>query len=121
MSDQSIFFTILIVHFLADFCLQTDEQAQRKSFDIHFLNYHVATYSLVWFLFLLGLDNVKFINVLYFIIITYISHFTTDYITSRIGKTFWDKKDTHNGFVVVGIDQILHYVQLYYCFHYVLY
>ena len=39
-------------------------------------------------------------------------HWVTDFLTSRIGKPFWDKGDFHNGFVVVGFDQVLHYIQL---------
>jgi hypothetical protein len=49
-----------------------------------------------------------------FILITSFCHFTQDYITSRINKYFLAKKDTHNFFVCIGFDQILHYVQLYY-------
>jgi hypothetical protein len=40
-------------------------------------------------------------------------HFATDYVTSRIAKVFFDSGDYHNGFVVVGFDQILHYIQLF--------
>jgi hypothetical protein len=48
--------------------------------------------------------------------ITFVAHFITDYATSRIGKPFWEKKDYHTGFVVVGADQVLHYLQLIYTY-----
>jgi hypothetical protein len=53
---------------------------------------------------------------LLFFFLTFGFHFATDFITSRIGKPFWEKKDFHNGFVVVGFDQVLHYIQLIYTF-----
>jgi hypothetical protein len=54
----------------------------------------------------------KFDMALCFAGITFFAHFATDYVTSRISKKFFDAKDYHNGFVVVGFDQVLHYVQL---------
>jgi hypothetical protein len=121
----SIFIYILIVHFLADFALQTHEQATKKStgsiwnkqkyfftFEgLSWLTYHVSTYSMSWFFASIFLfDSIW--KALLFSIITFIAHWITDYITSRIGKPFWENKDFHNGFVVVGADQVFHYVQL---------
>ena len=102
---------VLLIHFLADFGLQTHEQATNKSISLKWLTYHVGVYSIMWLLaswvyfddFRLGLI---------FSTITFICHWITDYATSRIGKPFWDKQDFHNGFVVVGFDQVLHYIQL---------
>ena len=48
-----------------------------------------------------------------FALITFIIHTITDYITSREVHKYFDKKDTHNGFIIIGLDQILHYVQIY--------
>ena len=48
-----------------------------------------------------------------FFFITFLSHTITDYFTSRINKKLWEKGDTHNFFVFVGLDQILHYFQLF--------
>ena len=111
------FLFIIIIHFLADFALQTHEQASKKgegkkAFNL-FLLFHVSTYCLTWFLVLLAL-NYSLPLVLAFTFITFLCHYTTDWFTSRIGKPFWAKNDFHNGFVVIGFDQVLHYVQLYY-------
>lgn len=104
---------IIVIHFLADFGLQTHEQATNKSSSDKYLFYHVGVYSLVWLLVtlpILGVYSVAFST------ITFVCHFATDYTSSRIGKPFWEKKDLHNGFVVIGFDQMLHYLQLYLTF-----
>lgn len=112
--NEAILMLIVIVHFLADFALQTHEQSQLKSTSNKFLAYHVFTYSLVWTIITIPiLPNWGFIL---FGLITFGTHYWIDYCTSRIGKSFWQKQDYHNGFVVVGFDQVLHYLQLYLTF-----
>jgi hypothetical protein len=110
--EFSIILFILLIHWCADFCVQTHEQAMAKSTDLVQLFYHVGTYSIVWIFgayCLLG----DWRSAFFFSFVTFGTHFWTDFVTSRIGKTYWDKKDFHNGFVIVGFDQILHYVQLF--------
>ena len=102
---------ILLIHFLADFGLQTHDQATLKSSSNKFLFYHVGVYSIIWLLFMMFWTS-PFIGLI-FAAITFVAHFVTDYITSRISKVFFEKGDYHNGFVVVGFDQILHYIQLF--------
>ena len=112
MITFQLFLFILVMHFLADFALQTHEQATGKSTSIKWLTYHVGVYSIIWLLTAwFYFDDFRIAMI--FATITFICHWLTDYITSRIGKPFWDKGDFHNGFVVVGFDQILHYIQLY--------
>jgi hypothetical protein len=48
--------------------------------------------------------------------VTFVGHTATDYITSRCSKKYFSKNDYHNGFVVIGFDQILHYLQLYFTY-----
>lgn len=109
--DQRFIIYILIIHFLADFCLQTSKQATMKSVDKIQLAYHVLTYSIVWF-FASYVFTGSWLLAFIFSIITYAFHYMTDYITSRIGKPYWDAKDYHTGFMVVGADQVAHYIQL---------
>jgi hypothetical protein len=47
-----------------------------------------------------------------FAVVTFLMHYITDYFTSRVSKPFFEKQDYHNGFVVVGADQVAHYYQL---------
>lgn len=122
MTIESLLIYILLLHFLADFALQTHGQAtgkgEGKSFFNKWLFYHVSTYSLVWLIGSYILMNDY--RCLIFFGITFVSHYVTDWFTSRIGKPFWHNNDYHNGFVVVGFDQILHYLQLYFTFKFLL-
>jgi len=105
--------TILIIHWIADFVLQTHKQASRKAVSNSHLWMHCFNYSLVWMLvssFFVGW------NCFPFFLATFVAHFCTDYVTSRMVKKRFDAGDYHNGFVVIGLDQILHYVQLYLTF-----
>lgn len=113
--DISIFIYILIVHFLADFALQTQEQSNLKSTDENQLAFHVSTYSIVW-LFASYIILNSWFSSIGFAIVTWIIHYSTDYASSRLQKPYWDKKDYHNAFVLVGADQVFHYVQLIYTY-----
>lgn len=112
--DQ-LFVYILLIHFLGDFVLQTDWQAKNKSSSLIALNRHVLGYSTVW-----GLASYVYLGsisaALSFMFITYIAHFATDYFTSRQVKKYFAKEDHHTGFVVIGFDQVLHYLQLWFTF-----
>jgi hypothetical protein len=114
MVQDSFFLYIFLIHFLADFTLQTSEQAEKKSSNNLLLFYHVSTYAIAWLI--AAWIILPFPLAFIFASITFICHFLTDYVTSRLVKSFFDKKDYHNGFVVVGFDQLLHYVQLWYTF-----
>ena len=114
---ELIFF--LLVHWVADFCYQTDEQAKNKSKSNYYLLSHTVTYSAIWFIFIaLYLMTIKseepvmFFKIGLFTVITFLSHTVQDYFTSRLNTKLWNKGDTHNFFVSVGFDQVLHYIQL---------
>lgn len=111
--EVSVFIFIILIHFLADFGLQTHQQATLKSSDNNYLFYHVGVYSLIWLVALLSY-GVDWNEAMRFGFGTFFFHLLTDFTTSRIGKPFWAKDDYHNGFVVVGFDQLLHYLQLIY-------
>lgn len=118
-----IFFSILVLHWIFDFIMQTDFQAKNKSRNIDALLGHTVTYSWCWvavlFLFHFGYNYFRgvplhgtFYNALLFGVITFTAHTLTDYCTSKIVKNYFERGNYHTGFVWVGFDQILHYVQL---------
>jgi len=111
---------IIVVHWFADFVLQTDSQAKGKSKNWSDLLSHTATYSLVWcivfaFLFLVSPWTVDqaFNMVILFPLITFVFHTVQDYITSRENSKVWEEKKIHKFFILIGFDQLLHYAQLF--------
>ena len=112
-------FTILIVHWISDFCLQTDKMAKGKSNNMFDLLDHTVTYSVLWIIpiWLLFKYNdrtcITSHNVPIFIGITFIFHTITDFITSRINSRLWKEGKIHGFFISIGFDQLLHYSQLF--------
>ena len=105
-------FLIIITHWIADFILQTDKQAEGKSKNWNDLLSHTSIYSLTFWLFILILT--KNINTaIYFWIITLITHTVQDYFTSKLNSKLRSEGKTHNFFVSIGFDQVLHYIQLF--------
>lgn len=90
-------YLVLVVHWIADFIAQTDWQAKNKSKNWKALSSHIFVYTL--FLTPFGIK---------FALINGLSHFIIDFFTSRFTGYFFKKGDYHNGFVVVGLDQLLH-------------
>jgi len=120
-------FSLLILHWICDFILQTDEQAKGKSSSWSCLLRHTAIYSLMFTFCLFVLEGVStennlrhivLLNCFTFMWITFILHTLTDYITSREVKKFFDVGNHHYGFIVIGLDQILHYIQIFLTYNY---
>lgn len=94
---------LLFAHFYADFRLQTDWQATNKSSNNWALTKHVGAYSAVMAFVTLNLT---------FGIVTFVCHWLTDYVTSRLNARMWAAGRRHDFFVGVGFDQWLHQLQL---------
>ncbi len=107
--------SILLIHWFADFVLQTDKQAKGKSKNWNDLLNHTGTYSLVWFIPIFVMIYFYHYNsyLWVFPIITFACHTITDYFTSRLNSKLWAEGKVHNFFVSVGFDQWLHYAQLF--------
>lgn len=112
-------FSIIIMHWIADFVFQTDKQAKGKSNNWSDLLSHTTTYSIIWIvpvLAICALSN-SFI-ILWFIPITFVAHTITDYFTSRLNGKLWADGKVYYFFVAIGFDQILHYVQLFLTYYF---
>jgi hypothetical protein len=103
---------VLTAHWFADFVCQTQWQAANKSKDWVALSEHVLCYSLIMAMAMIlsPLSTPMWVG---FVLITMIAHFVTDAVSSRITARLYVKKDYHNFFVVIGLDQLLHYAQLF--------
>lgn len=129
MTDTELFI-ILIVHWLLDFVFQTHYEATNKSKNFNALISHTLTYSAGWILFLVFFSlynalaypftppptNQLLIDICIFGVITFVIHTMIDYITSKQTAKLFIKQDYHNFFVLIGFDQILHYLQLWFTF-----
>lgn len=107
---------LLMVHFIADFVLQSDWMAQNKSKSNQALGLHVTVYTAtllfgsIPLLFILNHGGGSIIGV--WVLLNGAAHFATDYITSRVNSRLWTAKEVHWFFVGVGADQLIHYFTL---------
>ena len=118
LNSVPFFIFIMVIHFLADFGLQTHKQAIGKSKEWIPLLQHTGVYSFIFFI-VMYTWYANWIMCFLFAVITFITHTATDYFTSRISNRFFTADDNsntdyHNGFVVIGFDQMLHYLQLWF-------
>ena len=102
-------------HWFSDFVMQTDYMAVNKSHSNKALLSHVLiqTVFMGWavafaLFFLLG----KYVIPLsiFFLFYNFVLHACIDWVTSKWAKYHFDRGDKHNGFVVIGFDQLLHAV-----------
>lgn len=103
----------LIVHLIADFFLQTKNMAMKKSYNNYWLTTHVGAYSSVWLILMLVVMSVP--NAIGFTLVTFLIHWITDFTTSKITSKMYKAERFYKlpGFFdVIGIDQVLHYIQL---------
>jgi len=102
MIPYSLIVSILFLHWIADFILQSDYMAKNKSKNTAVLLLHVLVYSsfFLWF----GWQ---------FAVVNGCLHFLIDFCTSRWTGYLYRKGDIHNFFVVIGLDQTLHFVCLF--------
>jgi len=126
----TIIFSIIIVHWIADFVFQTEWMALNKSKENSALGWHAFVYSAIFFIagviygeMYMGEDRRP---IVYFALVTFVLHFLTDYITSRItsrqfrDKIYYQIPPKLGAFAVIGLDQVIHYVSLILAFKYFL-
>lgn len=97
-----IILLLVWLHFIADFIFQTDVMAMNKSKSFKWLTIHIAIYTAFFIFF--GWK---------FALFTFAAHWITDALSSRATTYLWSKSQRHNFFVVIGLDQALHYTALF--------
>lgn len=108
---------VAAIHWLADFVLQSQWMSLNKSKSNKALLSHVAVYTAVWAVAgILLLDGWK--GLLWFLLITFVTHASIDYVTSRYSSRYFAAGQSRKGFMVVGFDQLLHHAQLFLCFYF---
>ena len=116
---------ILLVHWVSDFCLQTHHMSMRKSSSNYYLTMHVVVYTfstiVMWALvFPFTTIHVSSLGVWLSFAAIFTTHWLTDYFTSRWTSRLYKEERYHDFFVVIGLDQVLHYTQLLITFNYLL-
>jgi hypothetical protein len=119
----TIIISVLFYHWISDFWLQSDYTAQNKSKDWGVLFDHCWTYTTAMAAFMLIVPMflgqrfeafpITLSTFSFFYLITFLSHFATDAITSRINSYLWKEKRVHDFFVSIGGDQLIHYTTLF--------
>lgn len=111
---------IIIIHWFADFLMQDEKWALGKSKNNDDLFKHVLMYTFIWWVAIVILLSPNLYKPLYlFAPITFVCHWITDYFTSRIvSKKFANNQygspiPNWGAFTIIGIDQVLHYIQLF--------
>ena len=107
--EYKIILLIGLIHYVADFWCQSRWMAENKSKDVNALAMHVAAYSIVtttgWWLMLGSL----YPEILF---LTFMTHFVTDLITSKLTTYYYKKENWYMFFNVVGLDQLIHLITL---------
>lgn len=102
MIDLKTIIIILVIHFISDFILQSSWMAQNKSKSNVALLIHASVYMIPFLL--IGF---------WYALINSVLHGIIDYNTSRLTSKLWTKGEVHWFFVVIGLDQTLHFICLF--------
>lgn len=117
---------IFAFHWVSDFLFQTHEMSIKKSKSILWLSYHVLVYTTITtLLWTISFGNYHMIENSLITIpsifgITFITHWLTDFFTSKWTSRLWSDKSVHNFFVVIGLDQLIHATTLLITFNYLI-
>lgn len=97
---------LFFIHFIGDFVCQSRYIAENKGMKFSILLLHVLIYiSVIW----LGLSFIlPTIPLGKFLLLNYLLHVLTDFITSKFTTYFWLKENKYGFFTTVGFDQFLH-------------
>ena len=116
---------IIFIHWVADFVLQTHHMSLRKSSSHYYLTLHVLVYTfstiMAWSIVLplIGFHLTTLTISIAFLLI-FLLHWLTDYFTSRKTSKLYKEEKYHDFFVMIGFDQVLHYIQLFFIFNYII-
>lgn len=108
---------IMLIHLFNDSIFQTNEEQVLKTFNTKILLNHCIKYTLVWILpivFFYFSQNLSIINIVFktylFCLITFITHFIIDYITTLLIKRLTQSNDYNKLFFIKNFDQFLHII-----------
>jgi hypothetical protein len=98
-------YLILIVHYIADFLLQTRWMGENKSKNMLAMSAHIFIYTLA-----LSIFGLKFAVVNGFF------HLLTDIFSSKLTTYFYGQKNMYGFWAIIGLDQLIHVLILVYTY-----
>ena len=115
--EISTLLCLFLVHWIGDYLLQTRAQGNGKSSSNKFLLEHTITYSafLGFGVFTMGLlfnTGIPIESIVQYAVINFVLHTATDWVTSRVTKSLWTRRQEWATFAVMGFDQMTHMVCL---------
>jgi uncharacterized membrane protein HdeD (DUF308 family) len=110
---------ILFLHWIFDIYFQSHDMAVNKSTSFKWLSVHSLIYSLLAIVIYIQLCC-PIITCFYFMLYLFTTHFIIDGVTSKINSVLWKKNKMHDLFVVIGLDQLLHYTSIFWFCEYIL-
>ena len=116
---------LILVHWVADFVLQSRKMGENKSHDNFWLTVHVTVYSfatiVLWVVFFLSTGTpMSPFSIWKSFIVIYATHWITDYTTSKITSKYANDKRWYGFFTTIGFDQVLHYTHLFITYNYLI-
>lgn len=110
-----IFVIIIVGHYISDFLLQNKYMAENKSSSLEALLVHTCVYGMFWMILTMFLFNDMILSVI-FGLITFVTHTIIDFVTSKINSKLYKNGKIRLFFNVIGFDQVLHYLVLWFLF-----
>ena len=118
--------SILTAHWICDYLLQSRRMAVEKSSNIKWLLLHVITYSsAMTFMLIIPLSwiigkPIFILDVLVLFGIFSVPHLVVDFFTSKAAADFYKDQRYYWFFSILGLDQLLHYVSIFWGIDYFL-
>jgi len=122
MRSEYYIILILLIHFISDFLFQSRKMGRNKGKDISWLTIHVLVYSIVTTIGWSILLPINFTEIKSIFVITFYTHWITDYITSKgsgycylkmiDGKVVNKERWEFLFWSVIGFDQFIHSLTL---------
>lgn len=120
--DLTLILLILTAHFISDFLCQTEKVATSKGDKIEWLAAHAGVYTIILWFFMIfvvigkGYFEKDIITIGQFatwVLLNGVFHFFIDGVSSRSTKQLWENDNKRPFFDVIGLDQLIHFVCLF--------
>ena len=119
------FLYIILVHWVADFVLQSRMMGENKSSNNVWLATHCFVYTTATMILWLPLVAsvilpLDFKNISLACFLVFWTHFGTDYISSRMTTKYAKDKKWYAFFNTIGFDQVIDYTQLFLIYNHII-